>query len=338
MRGLISPIRILLGIVAAVIITVVILIKIDSGYYLLLPDIAHPVTPLVQVTGAKPANDGKLFFVDVQEKQATELDHLLRNVLYPHSTEIPAKVLIPPGTNTQQYFHLGILEMKTSKQIASVVAERQLGYKVVFKPLGLRVYKVDKRYKAKGILQPGDLITSVNGTTTLTESALHSEISAMLPGDVATIGILRKKTPMTVKVTLSRQKGETIMGVIVFAATKLELPVKVKIDSGNIGGPSAGLAFTLEIMRQLGDDVTHGYKVAATGQMNLNGSVSAIGGVKQKTYGVREAGAQVFLVPADGGNAKTAQKFAGPDLRIIPVTSIGQALKALAALPAPPKK
>jgi PDZ domain-containing secreted protein len=61
--------------------------------------------------------------------------------------------------------------------------------------------------------------------------------------------------------------------------------------------------------------------------------VSAIGGVKQKTYGVKKAGAEVFLVPVDGGNAKTAERYAG-GLKIIPVTSFPQALRALAALPA----
>jgi PDZ domain-containing protein len=113
----------------------------------------------------------------------------------------------------------------------------------------------------------------------------------------------------------------------------IKLPVKVKIDSGGIGGPSAGLAFTLEVMRKLGRDVTHGYKVAATGEMTMDGTVFPIGGVKQKTYGVRDAGAQVFLVPVAGGNAKEAEKYAGPNLKIIPVTSLKQALHALAALP-----
>jgi PDZ domain-containing protein len=86
------------------------------------------------------------------------------------------------------------------------------------------------------------------------------------------------------------------------------------------------------VRAELGHDVTHGYKVAATGQIELNGAVTAIGGVKQKTYGVRDAKADVFLVPVDGGNAATAKRYAGK-LRIIPVTSFDQALKALAKLP-----
>jgi PDZ domain-containing protein len=65
--------------------------------------------------------------------------------------------------------------------------------------------------------------------------------------------------------------------------------------------------------------------------MELDGSVAPIGGVKQKTYGVREAGADVFLVPA-GANAQTARRYAGP-VRIIPVHNLNQALRALATLP-----
>jgi PDZ domain-containing protein len=84
-------------------------------------------------------------------------------------------------------------------------------------------------------------------------------------------------------------------------------------------------------MQKLGRNVLHGHRVAATGEMELNGQVAPIGGIKQKTYGVRQAGADVFLVPA-GQNARDARRYAGP-VRIIPVHNIGQALHALATLP-----
>ncbi len=84
-------------------------------------------------------------------------------------------------------------------------------------------------------------------------------------------------------------------------------------------------------MQRLGKDVTHGHRVAATGEMELDGSVGPIGGVKQKTFGVRESGADVFLVPA-GDNARVARRFAG-GLHIIPVRSLSQALHVLATLP-----
>jgi PDZ domain-containing protein len=142
----------------------------------------------------------------------------------------------------------------------------------------------------------------------------------------------RTLTPTVKTIASPVERGHAIIGFTPDQAADIKLPLNVQIDAGNVGGPSAGLAFTLEVLAELGHDVTHGYKVAATGQIELNGAVAAIGGVKQKTYGVREAGADVFLVPVDQGNAKTAERYAG-HLKIIPVTSFDQALRALAKLP-----
>ena len=105
----------------------------------------------------------------------------------------------------------------------------------------------------------------------------------------------------------------------------------MQIDAGNVGGPSAGLAFALEVMEELGHRIDRGNRIAATGQIELDGTVSPIGGVKQKTFGAREAKADVFLVPA-GDNAREARKYAH-GLRIIAVKSFPQALRALATLP-----
>jgi PDZ domain-containing protein len=106
--------------------------------------------------------------------------------------------------------------------------------------------------------------------------------------------------------------------------------VKVAIDLGNVGGPSAGLPFALQVYQELGNDVDRGNRVAATGEIELDGSVGSVGGIKQKTYGVRSSGADVFLVPA-GENAATARRYAG-GLRIVPVESFEQALRALETL------
>ena len=98
-----------------------------------------------------------------------------------------------------------------------------------------------------------------------------------------------------------------------------------------VGGPSAGLAFALDVLEELGRDVDRGYKVAATGEIELDGGVAPIGGIVQKTKGAQDAGIDVFLVPA-GDNARDAQRNAG-ELRIIPVESFQQALRKLATLP-----
>ena len=111
--------------------------------------------------------------------------------------------------------------------------------------------------------------------------------------------------------------SRAIIGILVDQDAKIELPVDVDIDLGRVGGPSAGLPFALEIARQLGRDVTHGCRIAATGELALDGSVLPIGGIKQKTIGARRADVDFFLVPA-GENAEGAQQNAG-GARIIPV-------------------
>ena len=115
---------------------------------------------------------------------------------------------------------------------------------------------------------------------------------------------------------------------IVAPETDIRLPIKVRIDAGNVGGPSAGLAFALDVMEELGRNVDRGHRIAATGEIFADGSVGPIGGIKQKTFGARAAGVDAFLVPA-GDNAREARKYAG-GLRIIPVETFPQALRALA--------
>ena len=119
-----------------------------------------------------------------------------------------------------------------------------------------------------------------------------------------------------------------IIGIFADQDTDITLPIDVEIDLGQVGGPSAGLAFALEIMRMLGRDVTKGCEVAATGEIGLDGSVRRVGGLKQKTIGARRTAVDVFLVPA-GENAKEARRYA-EDLRVIPVETFQQALRRLA--------
>ena len=86
------------------------------------------------------------------------------------------------------------------------------------------------------------------------------------------------------------RKGRAIVGFTPDQAADIKLPLNVQIDAGNVGGPSAGLAFALEVMEKLGHKLARGYRVAATGQIELNGGVTPIGGIQQKVFGVREAG------------------------------------------------
>ena len=152
-------------------------------------------------------------------------------------------------------------------------------------------------------------------------------------GTLLRIVVSRGRTLRTVELRSARDprvKGRPVIGVVVTQNASIDLPLSVKINAGSVGGPSAGLAFALDLLEQLGRDVDHGRRVAATGEIELDGTVAPIGGVEQKTIGVRRAGIHVFLVPA-GDNAAEARRYAD-GLRIVPVKNFQQALQALATL------
>ncbi|TMK60388.1 MAG: PDZ domain-containing protein, partial [Actinobacteria bacterium] len=146
---------------------------------------------------------------------------------------------------------------------------------------------------------------------------------------------VRNGTTRTVNITTSADPFDDTRAVIGFQpqpALDLHVPLQIKFDLGDVGGPSAGLAFALQILEERGRDVDHGYKVAATGVIGPDGSIGPIGGVKQKVIGARQAHVDVFLLPA-GDNFREARKYAH-GLRIIAVKTFQQALRALATLPA----
>jgi PDZ domain-containing protein len=220
--------------------------------------------------------------------------------------------------------------MARSEQIASVVALRALGYDVVASPRGALVMGVAADVPAASALEAGDVIVAVDGTEVRTPAELRNEIGLREPGDDVQLTIRRngKRIELTVRTVPSPDDPSTpIVGIQVDQDAQIELPIAVDIDLGRVGGPSAGLPFALEIARMLGRDVTHGCKVAATGELALDGTVLMVGGLKQKSIGARRTGVDVFLVPV-GENAEVAQEYAD-GVRVLPVESFQQALRTL---------
>jgi len=333
LRRHLTPWRIAGGVVVVLLVTILILFSLPSGKFLLLPDVAHPVAPLVQVQGARAAKPGTLYFVDVVERRASELEALFPWI-HQHASLVPGGDIVPPCSTTQEAEQAQLQEMAFSQRIAAAVALRHLGYHVVVKPTGVVVSQLVAGTNAPCKLQPMDVITAVDGTPTPTVQALRGVLGRVKPGAVVALRIRRGARLLTERIRtvgVPQEPGHAFVGFAPDQAAAIKLPIRVSIDATGIGGPSAGLAFALEVMQKLGRNVLRGHRVAATGQMELNGTVAPIGGVKQKTFGVREAGADIFLVPA-GQNAQEARRYAGP-VRVIPVRSFSQALHALATLP-----
>ena len=323
-----AGVAVLLG--ALGLVTAFVLWWLPADDFLFVPDQAKPLADKVQVEGSRPAARGDVYYVDLFVRRIRLLEQLLPFTRPDGSTLVQEEALLPDGTTDEDRDRQNAEAMQRSERIAAVVALRALGYDVVASPNGVLVTAVSSDVPAAKLLEEGDVIVAVGTTPVRTPAQLRRELGRRAPGDEVQLTVRRGGKTMEVTVrTIASPGDETraIIGILVDQDAKIELPVDVDIDLGRVGGPSAGLPFALEIARQLGRDVTHGCRIAATGALALDGTILPIGGIKQKTVGARRAGVDFFLVPA-GENAEGAQDNAG-GLDIVPVESFQQALQTL---------
>ena len=313
--------------------TVVALWLLPSDSYLLLPDKAKPLAEKVEVQGEKPHPPGGIYYVDVIVRKASLLEELAGPTRPEGADLVPEHALVPPGSNFRERRRQNLRQMDRSQKIAAAVALRELGRDVKAEPEGALVVAVAPDAPAAGKIEATDVLVAVDGTRVRTPDDLRRLIGLHDPGEKVLLRVRRGASTREVEVgTIESpdEQGRPIVGIQVEQSAEIELPIDVEIDLGGVGGPSAGLAFALDIVEELRGGVDRGLDVAATGELELDGDVLPIGGVKQKVIGARRSGADIFLVPA-GDNAAEARRHAG-DLRIIPVESFRQALQALATV------
>ncbi len=216
--------------------------------------------------------------------------------------------------------------MDDSKTLATLAALRYLGRDGTGS--GVKVIDVEPTFPANGKLAAGDVVTAVNGASICVAGDLRAGITASAKGAAVALTVTRKgeSTPVEIDIVPAYVEGTPLIGVAV-ETVKCDLPIEVKIDTDNIGGPSAGLSMSLAIVDLLTPgELTGGTVVAATGTIDADGSVGDVGGVKQKTAGVRSAGAKLFLVPP--GEAQEARARAGK-LPVVAVRNLSDAIEAL---------
>jgi len=298
--------------------------------FILTPDRAKPLAERVEVEGARPAGEGDVYYVDVYVRRTSILESLLPFTRPDGSTVLPERALLPPGTSQAERDRQNAAEMERSERIASVVALRALGYEVDAIPRGALVIGVAFDAPAAMKIELGDVVVAVDGKPVRTPDELRREIGRRQPGRDVRLTVQRERKTLVLTVGTIPNPAEPsrpIVGIQVDQEADIDLPFKVDIDLGGVGGPSAGLPFALEIARLLGRNVTHGCKVAATGELALDGTVLSVGGIEQKAVGARRTDVDLFLVPA-GPNAVEAQRHAD-EVRVVPVESFQQALRLL---------
>ena len=226
--------------------TAAVLWAVPSDEYIFLPNRAQPVAPYVTVPNEKPSRDGGIYFVDVIVRKASLLERVLP-WLRDGATFIPTDQVEPKGASGADLRRQSRLEMERSQPIAAAVALRALRYKVRATPIGALVSLVLRDGPAAGKLQPQDVIVSVNGRRVRTPNDLRREIRRAGIGAKLRATVRRGAKLMTVEMRPAADpsdKRHAVIGILVEQAADIRLPVKVRIDLGNIGGPSAGLAFS----------------------------------------------------------------------------------------------
>lgn len=306
-------------------------------YYRLAPGSAPDVNDLISApSNAHYPPKGHILMVTVQLSPAHPLD--VAESWFDHDVKVVKEELIIGKQQPQQFNRANVQEMADSKQAAIVVALRRLGYPVAERGQGALIDEVvtGKGFPAEGHLQVGEVITGVDGQTVHTVEDATALLQKHKPGDTASVEVQAAtgdNASRIERLTMAKgDQGKAVLGVVLQTyKLSFDMPLNVKIDSSNIGGPSAGLAFTLGVLDELTPgELTGGGKVAATGTIDLDGTVGDVGGVAQKTAAVIHAGAKYFLVPP--GEYQEARHRAGKHLKVVKVATLDQALAALAQL------
>ena len=319
---------------------VVLLASLPMPYRMISPGSAWPVDELVEVTSSEGgpdvypiSPDGDLWFLTVSVRRPAGIEALYR-VFDDQVDIVPEKLVI--GTQSRgeaQRFNIAL--MTASKDKATLVALRRLGFDVEVETTGAVVVDMAPDAPVARALSPGDTITGLDGEPVDSAEALIELLTPLAPGTAVELTVDRLATGATETVTVelvSRpdDPDRAMLGVSVESRPTYDFPVQVDINSGSAGGPSAGLAFTLAIIDLMSDgDLVGAARVAVTGTMELDGTIGPVGGVRQKVATAIRNGAELLIVPPP--EFETALDAAGGRIEVRSAADLDEALAILEA-------
>lgn len=327
------------SLIVAVVIIAAIALVYPTSNYIEVPGTTEPLGKMVQVDGKEDTHKGDFFLTTVQIAQAN-----LAMMIYAHFNPfatIYSEQQMTGGLNSEQFNQVNQFYMQTAQNTAVYQAFKIAGKPFELKYDGVYVLQIASNSTFKNQLQLADTITSVNGQQFKSSQEMITYVAKQKVGDPVTIeytridGSKHKSTGKYIKLS----NGKTGIGISLVDHTEVVTTPKVAINAGSIGGPSAGMMFTLEIYSQLtGKDLRQGREIAGTGTIEQDGSIGQIGGVDKKVATASKEGADVFMVPDSGTKkdnsnnylaAKTAAKKLNTKMKIIPVKTITDALDYL---------
>jgi PDZ domain-containing protein len=266
---------------------------------------------------------GELLMLTVVSQDVNLFEAMIAGV-DPSIDLVPKEAYRQPDETDEDYRKRVLQQMDDSQTRAITVALEHLGYEMI--PTDVLITDVVPDKPAAEVLQIGDSIDSLNGVEIVRSTDLTDALEGFQPGEVVDIGVTREGSEQTVPVELAEredQPGGAMIGITVGELS--EPPFPVSIEAGDVGGPSAGMMHALAIIDTLTPgEMTKSHVVAGTGTIGYDGTVGAIGGVRQKVVAAEAAGAEFILVPE--GNYEAALTAPRDSIEIVPVATLQDAI------------
>jgi PDZ domain-containing protein len=321
------------------------LINVKLPYYIFAPGSAEQIRPMVQVKQGGFPEKGAFMLTTVSVRVANVLGYLSTKIN--SNEELYKKDAIrQEGESESEYNERQSFVMQSSQSSAIVVAYQKAGIPYHIRIDRVLVLKTLKGMPAAAVLTAGDVLETVDDKKIESAVTLQDYLKAKKPGDSVKIKFIRSNIEKEASLTLAllpvdpadtEAKPRAGLGIVPANVQSIHADdekKQVTVQAGEIGGPSAGLMFSLEIYNQLVEgDITKGYRIAGTGTINDKGQVGPIGGIQHKIVAAEREGADYFFAPAE--NMKEAQTKADKihaNLKVISVTTMEDALNYLKAL------
>jgi PDZ domain-containing protein len=306
-------------------------------YVALRPGSVRPVTEQVLVEGAESyPPEASIAYTTVSVGSTTLLEAVVGWL--DDDTDVLPEERVRGDRSAEENRRYNAELMDVSKLVAVAVALERLGHEVDVRTTGTIVRDIVEGTPAEGTLELDDVIVAVDGEPVDVPDELRGLLQVGGPGATHTVTVERpagtdnRVDVEIVTVAADDDPERALVGILPEdRLAGFEFPIDVTIDSGTVGGPSAGLAFTLAVLDVLTPgELTGSHRVAVTGTIALDGTVGPVGGGPQKAIAVRDAGYEVFLVPTD--EVEEVEEAVGDDLQVIAVDTLAEALAALESL------
>ena len=298
------------------------------------PGSASPTLQLLAVPGATPPapGQGQFLLLSVSSHRATLLESFLER--YSDAVEVVGRrTYLGPCTDDAARQRSGTAAMDQSQARAVAVALRAAGKTFEQRPTGARILGILGESNACGVLAAGDLITAVDGRLVESPQVLRDAIGRHRVGDEIEVRYRRGEEERTTRVRLiaDPDDGHPLVGITSQVEYDFSFPLDIQFPSSGITGPSGGLAFALTVYDAITPgDLAAGRLVAATGEIEVDGTVGPIGGAREKVIAARRAGVDVVMVPPENeADARRGIRDGRPE--VVAARTFADALGALRA-------